>query len=161
MTVIRIAKLTDYAIVMLTYFARGRDQAHTARDVAARTAIPLPTVSKLLKALSRGGLLLSHRGVKGGYTLARPPEEISVASIIATIDGPIAMTECSVHAPGLCDLEPVCPVRSNWRRINQVVQRALDGLTLDDMTVPLPRQRVSDPSGEGISDYRLVTRKTA
>ena len=154
---IRIAKLTDYAIVLLTYFARAEDQAHTARDVAARTRIPLPTVSKVLKALSRGGLLVSHRGVKGGYALARRPEEISVSSIIAAIDGPIAMTECSIHAPGLCELETVCPVRSNWRRINDVVQHALDGLTLVDMSIPLP------PAGQYASESpeKMMTRKTA
>jgi FeS assembly SUF system regulator len=138
--VIRIAKLTDYAIVLLTHFACTADQAHTARDLAARTSIPLPTVCKVLKALSRGGLLVSQRGVKGGYTLARPAEEISIAGVIAAIDGPIAMTECSVRAPGLCEIEPVCAVRSNWRRINQAVQGALAGLTLGDMTAPLPRQ---------------------
>lgn len=157
---IRIARLTDYAIVLLTHFARMADQAHTARDLAARTGIPLPTVCKVLKALSRGGLLVSQRGVKGGYTLARPAAEISIAGIIGALDGPIAMTECSAHAPGLCELEPGCPVRGNWRRINQVVQRALDGLTLGDMTAPLPRQ-FAPGRAPGASPLALTARKTS
>ena len=158
---IRIARLTDYAIVLLTYFARATEQVHTARDLAARSHIPLPTVSKLLKALSHGGLLVSQRGVKGGYSLARRPEEISIAAIIGVIDGPIAMTECSALAPGLCELEPVCPVRSNWRRINQAVQGALDGLTLGDMTVPLPQQLATPGRGHTAFPLTLMTRKTS
>lgn len=157
---IRIARLTDYAIVLLTYFARATEQVRTARDLAARTHIPLPTVSKLLKALSRGGLLVSQRGVKGGYTLARRPEEISIAAIIGVIEGPIAMTECSAHAPGLCELEPACPVRSDWRRINQAVQRALDGLTVADMTAPLPQQPATSRRAHAAFPLRLLTRKT-
>jgi len=148
---IRIAKLTDYAIVLLAYFARNGKQVHAARDLAAQAQIPVPTVTKVLKALSRGGLLLSQRGVKGGYSLARPSEEISIATIIGVIEGPIGMTECSAHAPGLCELEPVCPVRSNWQRINQAVQRALDTLTLADMTAPLAGSGNSDRKNSGNS----------
>lgn len=161
MNVIRIARLTDYAIVLLTYFARATEQVRTARDLAAGTHIPLPTVCKVLKALSRGGLLVSQRGVKGGYSLARRPEEISIAAIIGVIDGPIAMTECSAHAPGLCELEPACPVRSNWRRINQAVQGALDGITLGDMTVPLPLQLATPGRGHAAFPLTLMTRKTS
>ncbi len=141
---IRIAKLTDYGIVLLTHFAAEPGQTiHTARDLAARTHLPLPTVSKILKALSRSGLLVSHRGVSGGYSLARRPEEISVAQVIAALEGPIALTECSPDAHGLCTLESMCPVQSNWRRINRAVLEALERLRLSDMSRPLA-QPVSD-----------------
>jgi len=153
---IRIAKLTDYAIVLLAYFAGDAEQVRTARDLAAQAHISLPTVCKVLKALSRGGLLVSHRGVTGGYSLARQPQEISIAEIISVIEGPIAMTECSAKAPGLCELEPVCPVRSNWRRINQAVRQALENLTLADMTRPLPTASRTDNVGR----LALVTRRT-
>lgn len=137
---IRLSKLADYGIVLLTYFGRGpEDEAvYTARELADESRLPLPTVSKIMKALCRGGLLMSHRGVNGGYSLARPAKEISVVDIIAAIEGPIAMTECSITAPGLCEFEAACPVRSNWQRINSVVVQALAGLTLTDMKQPLP-----------------------
>jgi len=157
---IRIAKLTDYAIVLLTYFAGEPDQpVHNARDLAEMAHVPLPTVSKILKALLRGDLLVSQRGVNGGYRLARAPKDISVAEIIGAIEGPIAMTECSAMPSGLCDLEPVCPVGSNWQKINQVVGRALQDLTLADMTHPLPsRVRTSGhrPSGHGHMPQPLI-----
>ena len=135
---IRIRKLTDYGIVLLTYFVGdGEASVRTARELAAKAYLPLPTVSKILKALARSGLLVAHRGIAGGYSLARAPEDISVADIIAALEGPLALTECSASAPGLCDLEPVCPVRSNWRKINDVVREALDQLSLADMSRPL------------------------
>ena len=137
---IRIAKLTDYAIVLLTYIARdGKRGVHAARDLAAGSHLPVPTVSKILKCLSRGGLLVSHRGVAGGYSLAKAASAINLAEIIAIMEGPVALTECSTSCPGLCEIEPVCPVRNNWRKINDVVVRSLENLTLLDMTEPLPR----------------------
>ena len=135
---IRIRKLTDYGIVLLTYFVGdGESSVRTARELAAKAHLPLPTVSKILKALARSSLVISHRGIAGGYSLARAPEEISVAEIIAALEGPLALTECSASAPGLCDLEAVCPVRSNWRKINDVVRGALAQLSLADMSRPL------------------------
>src|SRR2546426_12150391 len=95
---IRLGKLTDYGLVLLTHIAQNHDRLlHTARDLAVESRLPLPTVSKLLKELLQGGLLVSHRGIKGGYSLARMPREISMAEIIAVIEGPIALTECSTE----------------------------------------------------------------
>lgn len=137
---IRIARLTDYGIMLLTYIARDSELlTRNARDLAIEAGLPLPTVSKLLKVLARSGLLIAHRGVKGGFSLARPPEEISVAEVISALEGPIAMTECSVHSPIKCSLEGLCPVGSNWQRINRAVQGALESLTLAEMTHPLRR----------------------
>ena len=157
----RMTKLTDYGIVLLTHFAAHDDRvAHTARELAEETRLPLPTVGKLLKQLSRGGLLASQRGTKGGYTLTRPPRDISVASIIATLEGPVAITEC--NSPVRCEHEGFCSVRPNWQVINETVRGALEGLTLADMTRPLPaarlfglsRTRSLAPEGEGASAGR-------
>jgi len=137
---LRISKLTDYGIVILTHMARDERAVHSARDIASRSELPLPTVSKVLKMLGRAGLLVSHRGVKGGWSLARPPKKISVAEIITAIEGPIALTECSTDCPVRCDLEPVCPVRDNWRKINHVICNALENLSLFQMGRELPRQ---------------------
>ena len=133
---IRLSKLTDYGIVLMTRFAVD-GAVHTARELADDTGVPLPTVSKILKALAREELLGSHRGVKGGYNLARAAQEISVAQIISVFE-PIAMTECTSMGPSLCELEPTCPVRGNWQKIGLAIRNALADLTLADMTSPLP-----------------------
>jgi FeS assembly SUF system regulator len=137
----RMTKLTDYGIVLLTHFAAHDDRtAHTARELALETRLPLPTVGKLLKQLSRGGLLTSQRGTKGGYTLTRAPRDISVASIIAQLEGPVAITEC--NGTTRCEHESFCSTRPNWKVINETVRGALEGLTLADMARPLPAARL-------------------
>src|SRR5207253_10884637 len=101
---IRLGKLTDYGLVLMTHIAQAHDRLlHTARDLAVESRLPLRTVSKLLKELLQGGLLGSQRGSKGGYSLARLPREMSVAEIIAVLEGTIALTECSTDMSGLCD----------------------------------------------------------
>jgi FeS assembly SUF system regulator len=147
---IRMSRQADYGIVFLTRMARERaGTVLAASDVAAGTKLPLPTVSKILKALARGGLLLSHRGVKGGYSLARPPENVTIADVITALEGPIAMTDCIASPKGTCEHEPICQVRQNWRRINGVVMRALDDITLAEMTHPLAPAFVTVEVGAG------------
>jgi FeS assembly SUF system regulator len=134
---IRIGKMTDYGIVLLSYFASHPEaKAFTARDLAVEAKLPLPTVSKILKTLCRGELLLSHRGVNGGYRLGQPADQISVARIIEVLEGPIALTECSSHREDNCGLEMHCPVMNNWQKISLTVRRALEQLTLKDMVSP-------------------------
>ena len=135
---IRLTRLTDYGIMLLTLFARdGRRGMKSARDLAAEAHLPLPTVSKILKLLARSGLLEAHRGVKGGFTLARQPAEIPMSEVISALEGPIGMTECSSEE-GNCVIERFCCVRSNWMKINQVVRKALGQITLAEMTHPMP-----------------------
>ena len=133
----RLTKLTDYGIVLLTHFAQHPEREHNARELAEETRLPLPTVGKLLKELVREDLLVSHRGTKGGYRLARRPGEISVADVITALEGPIAVTECNNGIEGSCEHESCCPVRSNWHVINRVIYEALGGLTLLEMSRPL------------------------
>lgn len=133
---LRVGKLTDYATVVMTSFARQPQRLHSANEIAVELGLALPTVSKVLKALVQHGLLASHRGAKGGYSLAAAPEEISVAQIIAAIEGPIALTECS-DTSGLCGQEPQCSVRGNWLRINSAVRDALERVTLAELARPV------------------------
>lgn len=134
----KLSKLADYGTVLLAAWVVPRaEETYTSRQLAQISRLPLPTVSKVLKSLCRAGLLASRRGVGGGYGLARPAAAISVLDIIAAIEGPLAMTECSSAAPGLCHLEAACPVRSNWQRLNGVVMAALAGLSLVDLQRPV------------------------
>ena len=135
---IRLSKLADYGIVMMTHMARAAGRQQTAPEIAAQSHLPLPTASKILKGLAHAGLLVSHRGAKGGYGLARPAEEISVADVIVALEGPIALTACIEHAPGECDIEAVCPARANWQRINRAIREALEGITLLEMAQTVP-----------------------
>ena len=133
---LRMSKLADYGTVVMTAMARAPERMQRAGDVANATGLALPTVSKLLKALARKGLLVSLRGAKGGYMLGRAPREISVAQIIEAIEGHIGMTECS-GSPGLCARESGCSVRANWQKINHMVLRALQQISLEHMTQPI------------------------
>ncbi len=127
---LRITKITDYGFILLAHMARGgRDELFNAKDLSATIGIPLPTVSKVLKILTQGGVLESHQGSKGGYSLARKPESISAAEIIEAVEGPVAITDCS-SADG-CNRN--CSVSPSWQRVNGTVVGALKGLTLADM----------------------------
>jgi len=144
---IRMNKLTDYGIVLLTHLARqGDGPLHSARDLAESSHVPAPTVNKLLKKLSQARLLTSQRGVNGGYTLARDPAEISVAEAITALEGPIAITECSTSVTGLCSLEQICPNRSGWRNISQAIRETLEGLSLEDIAHPKTGSTLDDPA---------------
>src|SRR2546426_9694943 len=159
---IRLGKLTDYGLVLMTHIAQNHDRSlHTARDLSVESRLPLPTVSKLLKELLQGGLLVSHRGIKGGYSLARKPREISVAEIIAVLEGPIALTECSTDISGLCDLEPCCPVKNNQRIISQAVRGALDKVMLSDLSQPLHLTTIRNAPGNLVPTIGFVSGENA
>jgi len=133
---IRITRQTDYGILLLSQMAsRPMTEVHTAKQTAEQSHIPLPMASKILKALARGGLLVSQRGVKGGYRLAASAEKISVADVIQALEGPIGITECSFN-PGGCEQEGCCPVQSNWKQISLAVRDALHRIPLSEMVLP-------------------------
>jgi FeS assembly SUF system regulator len=150
---IRISRLTDYGIVLMSYLAAHPDRFHNATEVAVGARLPAPTVSKLLRLLARQGLLESQRGAKGGYGLARRPEEISVADVIRALDGPIALTNCNTNLPGECEHEPRCPVRGHWGRINHAVRQALEGVRLSEMALPAANLPTAAP-GFAPRDHR-------
>lgn len=132
---LRLSKLSDYATVIMAHMAREPDRSFSAAEMAAAVAIALPTVSKLLKILTRAELLVSRRGSHGGYALARPPRDISLAQVIDAVDGPPGITECAVVA-GLCSHEDGCLVRRNWQRVDRVIRDALEGINLGDFAQP-------------------------
>ena len=145
---VRLGKLTDYGLVLMTCIARAEGTPlRTARDLAKESRLPLSTVSKLLKELLQSGLLVSHRGTKGGYVLARDPRQISVLEIIAAIEGPMALTECSTDVTGLCSLESGCPIKSNQQIINQAIRGVLEKVALSDLAHPLQLTPIRDARG--------------
>ena len=140
---LRISKLTDYGTVLLAHLAGNTQSVCSAAGVAQATGIALPTVSKLLKSLCRAKLVVSSRGANGGYRLARAPEDISAASVIDALEGPVSITECSA-TDSHCDYESVCNVGSAWQRINVAIRRALEDVSLADLlraNSPVPNFR--------------------
>lgn len=135
---IRMSKMADYGTVVMTYLSREPDRFRSATEVASCLGLPATTVSKVLKILAGRDLVDTQRGAKGGFRLRRAPSRISVAQVIVAIDGPIGMTECST-TPGLCSQEGDCTVRANWQRINRVIRQALEEVTLEQMTRPIPK----------------------
>ncbi len=129
---LRVTRLTDYATVVLTVLAAEPDRVLSAAELAERAGLEAPTVSKLLKPLAQAGLLEAFRGAHGGYRLSRPPEEISLIAIVEAMEGPLAMTECSLDDAS-CGIASQCTARANWRRINDIVADALRGVSLAQM----------------------------
>jgi FeS assembly SUF system regulator len=135
---LRISKLTDYAILIMVELTRDGEML-SAHALAERIHVEGPTASKVLKLLAGSGLLESYRGATGGYRVGRSAAEISVAEVIAAIEGPIAMTECSVEE-GLCSQEDNCDLRGNWQRISLAVAQALRDVSLAEMSAPVSRK---------------------
>jgi FeS assembly SUF system regulator len=135
---LRIAKLTDYATGLMSQMARSPQRQVSAQQLALELGLPTPTVAALLKKLGRAGLVVSARGVGGGYSLARDPKAISVAQVITAIEGPVALTTCAL-GDGICALEADCATRGNWRLISQAVEVALEAVSLADMAMPVTR----------------------
>lgn len=128
---IKIGKLTDYAVVVLVQLMReGSDASFSAHHLAGRTGLPEPTVAKVLKKLSRARLVESMRGAAGGYKLAQAPTGMTVCAIIEAMEGPIAITSC---VDNVCRTEMLCPAKGRWTPINTAIRAALSAVTLSDL----------------------------
>lgn len=133
---IRLSRMADYGVVVMTFMAMRASKTQTTHQVAEATGLSEATVGKLLKVFARDGLLESHRGVHGGYELTRQAGDITVADIVTAVEGPIALTLCVDEHPGNCDVESLCPMRGGWNRINNALREALEGVSLADMAFP-------------------------
>ncbi|HQZ71274.1 MAG: SUF system Fe-S cluster assembly regulator [Anaerolineae bacterium] len=141
---LRITKQTDYGLIALTQLAAEPERVRSAGELAAAGGLPAPMVSKVLKVLGRAGLVASVRGMAGGYRLAREPEDLTVAEIVAALEGPIAITDCLVTAE-VCQHQALCPTHNHWHLINSAIQGALNEVTLADLVRPLRGGRERAP----------------
>lgn len=134
---IKLSRLTDYAVVILAEMSRSRredgGELIAASTLSSRTGIPEPTVSKVLKTLSRNGLIVSVRGVSGGYRLDMAAADLPVSQIIAAMEGPISLTSCVTGSHESCALEGKCHMHGRWNPVNAAIRGALDQVTLADM----------------------------
>lgn len=133
---LRLNKLTDYAIVILSQMAREQGARVSATTLSTTTGISEPTVAKILKDLGKAGLVTSVRGAQGGYVLDRPGHELTVRAVIEAVEGPIAITDCVEGKTSCCSAQHTCPSKGNWDKVNAAIITALDAVTLHDMMRP-------------------------
>lgn len=133
---IKLSKLTDYAVVVMVQFAKETPGAlRSAHVLAEITSIPEPTVAKVLKVLVKEKLVESIRGAAGGYRLARAAETISVADVITAMDGPIGIVACTDGNQEECTASAYCPAMGKWDHLNGLVRQAFESVKITDMTV--------------------------
>jgi Rrf2 family protein len=136
---LRLSKRTDYALIAMRHLARSPDRGWaSAREIAAAYEVPVELLAKVLQRLVRKGLLASHQGINGGYELARPATQISVAQVIEAIDGPLTMTACSDGDIESCDQFARCNIRDPLWRIKDRIVAALETCSIHEMSSEVP-----------------------
>lgn len=133
---LKIAKLTDYAVLILSELARTPNQHTSATTLADVLHLTPPTVSKILKMLADSALVTSVRGAEGGYQLARAAASINLVQIIEAMEGGVVVTACC-EQESLCQIKSRCTAKDNWRTINKAIKAMLSKLSILDMQQPL------------------------
>ena len=139
---IRFSKMADYGVLLLGHLARSEGDVTSAGELAETFHMPRSVVANLLKAFREAGLLVSRRGLHGGYQLARPADEISLLDVLSAIEGPVQLIECAAESlMANCDYEDVCPSRSPMRDVNRRIIDMFEGLSLAELmdeSSPIP-----------------------
>lgn len=127
---VRLSKKAEYGLIALRHIAAERGVV-TAKEIAEAYRIPYELLSKVLQKLARAGVLVSHQGVKGGYALAKNPDDLPVSAIINAIEG-IAPTiaQCMTDGPESCGVFNVCTIKSPLHKVQANIDQAFNSLTL-------------------------------
>lgn len=130
---LRLSKKVDYALIALMHLAHqdqaGEATAWSAREIAKGCGLPPDLLAKLLQRLAREGVVVSHQGTKGGYSLGRPANQIHVVSVVEAVDGPLSLTQCFTD-DGACNQIDTCSVKSPLQRLNDRVLQMLSQVTI-------------------------------
>jgi len=129
----KLSKMTDYAVILLAEMAMKDGQLISASHLAMKTNLPEPTVSKLLKMLARQNIIQSVRGANGGYQLVQKPENITIAHVVNATDGPVMLTACADQDNDCCERTQECSMRGKWSPLNQAMNHALESISLSQM----------------------------
>jgi Rrf2 family protein len=133
---VKVSTRGDYASRALLSMALHVDTLgpQSVRDIADRTGLPQPYLEQILLALKGAGLVRSKRGVGGGYLLARPTSEITIAEIVSAVDGPIQAGDFgNPHENGACDHEGQCILLTVWAEVGEHMRSHLQSYTLEEM----------------------------
>ena len=139
----KINRLTDYAAAILLSLSDYPSVSSSAAEVSQRTGIAYPTVSKVLKLLLDSQLVISHRGVRGGYVLARSIKDVSLAQLVEAIEGGVNVTSCCVDN-GECVRAESCGTKNNWRLVNRSLVMLFESVSLSDMAGTLTLSSVAE-----------------
>ncbi len=144
---LKLTKKADYGLMALKYLAEHPEVvALSAKDIADAYGIPAQLLAKILQQLTKAGMLKSHAGMNGGYSLARDAREISAFEVIHTIDGPLFITSCTKGATG-CDLTPSCTIKEPLARVNETIAGVLRSISIQDLAESeQPSQKLPDGS---------------
>ncbi|WP_419646976.1 RrF2 family transcriptional regulator [Victivallis vadensis] len=126
---------------------RVGDKPRMIREIANNQEISEKYISRLIIELRKAGFVRSVRGVNGGYTLTRKPEDISVLDVLETMEGPVAIVDCTNSSGEACRRKPQCPTQRMWAEINQKIRSAFAAYTLKDLV------ELYISNGETILDY--------
>jgi Rrf2 family iron-sulfur cluster assembly transcriptional regulator len=135
---VKVSTRGDYAArALLSLALHSEDRPTSVKEIAERTSLPQPYLEQILLAVKGAGLVQSKRGVGGGYVLARPPEQITLAEIMAAVDGPlITLMGEHDHCEGHCILQEV------WVCVSDEMRQILEGFTLAEL---VKRTQVGHP----------------
>jgi Rrf2 family transcriptional regulator, cysteine metabolism repressor len=138
----------DYALLILSYLYR-RTEGGSAREIADRFELSRAFVANILKLLCGKGFVTSHRGVKGGYVLGRPAEEVTLAQLMDALDDSFNLTECNKASAGdWCSLIHICPVRNAIGEVHRRIREVLGKVTLAEI--------FGQPGGDGHTQFGLT-----
>ena len=129
---LKLSKKVDYALIALMHLAQHGEGASSAREVASIYGMPQDLLAKVLQKLARSGLVVSRQGMKGGYSLARPAEAITVARVIEVVEGQPSLTQCLTDL-GACEQFDTCNIKSPLQRLNDEVLLMLSLTTIARM----------------------------
>ena len=131
---LKLNKMTDYAVVCLGMLARKPEYIMSASQISKETGLKLYTVQKILKnILAKSDLLKTERGYHGGYTLKKNSKNITVTEIIEALDGPISLTSCVDKSVSFCQSSDICFLGGKWNQVNEIIRNSLNDISLDDL----------------------------
>ena len=136
-SLMNVGRRVDYAVRALSYLAGQSPGKIISRvDIEAKQSIPSYYLSKIMKDLVAGGLVQSHIGSKGGFSLARPPQAITLKEVYETVERPLVLMECLDKGEQYCSYCGVCTQRSVWSNVRNLVADYLEKVSIRDIADP-------------------------
>lgn len=133
---LKVSSRGHYGLRLMTELARAEGRGPLSLTEVARVeSLPLPYLEQLVVPLRKAGLVEGTRGLHGGYTLSRPPAEMTAGQILRALEGPVNLVDCTAldYIQGSCEREFECQSSGLWHRIKVTVEAILDQTTLDDL----------------------------
>jgi Rrf2 family protein len=145
---LRLTKKADYGLMALKYLAEHPEvHSQSAKDISEAYGIPPQLLAKILQRLTKVGLLRSHAGINGGYSLSRDARTITAFEVIHAIDGPLFITSCGGSTTGSsrsCDLLDSCTIKEPLSRVNDSISDVLKAIRIADLVDAVPYDRRLD-----------------